>query len=188
MPMPAVASDFSPLLRDAARGLAQQMVFWGQDVRHGSSNLLLRFGMERRPSAGLTGTSCYSMAWDGGLIELHGAVASWTAGKGGVGCVFCRDRERIDLWLGEKPPIPGRESGEFGDAETRWEAFRHFLSWLCRYEDWVEEMAGDGWREAGFRALKKLPKGKPWLAPEFARAWWTRALEGTVPRAKHFSI
>ena len=45
-------------LNDAARGLGQQMVFWGLDVRHPEGNRLVHSGMTREPSTGLKGTSC----------------------------------------------------------------------------------------------------------------------------------
>ena len=40
-------------LSDAARGLGQQMVFWGHDVRHGGGNGLTRHGLARTKSPGL---------------------------------------------------------------------------------------------------------------------------------------
>ena len=175
-------------LSDAARGLGQQMVFWGHDVRHGGGNDLTRHGLARTKSPGLAGTSCYSIEWEDGLIELHGAVVSWThlARASGVvdGLIFCRERGRIDLWQGEGPPIPGREHGETGSAEQRWLAFRPFLRWLVNYEQWVLAQLGPAWRPACWRAIKRLPKGKPWLPPELALKWWKLALDDTPPRSK----
>ena len=118
------------ILSDAARGIAQQMVFWGHDVRHPAGNALVRFGLERSPSPGLTGTSCYSMPWENGMIELHGAVASWTPPPGEIGSVFCRDRGGIALWHGRLAPVPGSEHGVVGTVEERWLAFRPLLRWL----------------------------------------------------------
>lgn len=172
------------VLSDAARGLAQQMVFWGHDVRHPSGNALVRFGLSRTPSTGLSGTSCYSMPWEGGIIELHGAVASWTPTVGGTGCVFCRDRGRIDLWRGNIPPVPGRQHGESGAPELRCEAFMPFLRWLVSYEQWTAETLGAEWRSGCWRAIKRLPKGKPWLPPAAALQWWKLASNSNPPRAK----
>lgn len=175
----------SPIsLNDAARGLAQQMVFWGHDVRHADGNALVRFGLVRAPSPGLTGTSCYQMPWEGGRIELHGAVASWTAPADGMGCVFCRDLGRVDLWTGDQPPVPGRQRGHSGNAEERWQAVLPLLRWLLTYEIWVSENLGDPWRVACWRAIKKLPKGKPWLPPHLALKWWELAAAGNPPRPK----
>ena len=185
--IPAVlASSPSPLLviNDAARGLAQQMVFWGHDVRHPAGNALVHFGLGRTPSPGLTGTSCYAMAWEGGLIELHGAVASWTPPTDGTGSIFCRDRARIDLWQGSLPPIPGRQHGESGSPEARLEAFQPFVRWLVVYEQWAAETLGTEWRMACWRAIRKLPKGKAWLPPAPALKWWKLATDSTPPRAK----
>jgi hypothetical protein len=181
----ATLNAISPgIMNDAARGLAQQMVFWGHDVRHLDGNALVRFGLQRSPSPGLTGTSCYRMPWEGGVIELHGAVASWTPPAGGAGSVFCRDLGRIDLWAEPSPPIPGRERGESGSFVQRWEAFQPFLRWLVTYEMWVSETLGDPWRLACWRANKRLPKGKPWLAPDLALKWWELAAQGNPQRAR----
>lgn len=179
------AIDIPPVfLSDAARGLAQQMVFWGHDVRHPSGNLLLRFGLRRSPSPGLTGTSCYSMPWEDGLIELHGAVASWTTHEAGVGILFCRDKCRVGLWNGPRPPVPGQENGAAGAVDERWLAFQPFLRWLIAYEQWILETLGTEWRAACWRALKRLPKGKPWLPPTLALEWWKLAAESRAPRPK----
>lgn len=171
-------------LSDVARGLAQQMVLWGHDVRHADGNALVRFGLVRRPSTGLTGTSCYAMPWENGLIELHGAVASWTAPAGEVGCIFSRDFCRIDLWDAARPPIPGRENGCAGTAEERWNASLPLLRWLVEYETWAYAALGDAWRTGTWRALKRLPKAKPWIPPHLALRWWKLALLGNPPRPK----
>lgn len=182
--MPVLLTPFSVSLNDAARGLAQQMVFWGHDVRHPAGNALVRFGLKRNPSPGLAGTSCYRMEWEDGLIELHGAIASWTAPPGGTGSVFCRDRGRIDLWHGASPPVPGREQGDAGSAAERWYAFQPFLRWLVAYENQVPEALGADWRPGCWRAIKRLPKGKPWLPPALALKWWELAASGIPPRPK----
>jgi hypothetical protein len=178
LPSPSVS------LNDAARGLAQQMVFWGHDVRHPDGNALVRFGLNRNPSPGLAGTSCYRMEWEDGLIELHGAIASWTPPPGGTGSVFCRDLGRIDLWCGASPPVPGREHGEPGSAVERWQAFQPFLRWLVTYENHASNELGTDWRPGCWRAIKRLPKGKPWLPPALALKWWKIAASGVPPRPK----
>lgn len=171
-------------LSDAARGMAQQMVWWGHDVRHPDGNALLRFGMERKPSPGLTGTSCYSAAWQGGRIELHGAVASWTPGTDAAGCVFSRNCGRIAIWKGREAPIPGREDGEVGSADERWQAARPLMEWLVAYEEWVIEALGASWRSGCWAAVKQLPKGKRWLPPAEALRWWKLAVTSTPPRPR----
>lgn len=171
-------------LTDAARGLAQQMVLWGHDVRHPGGNALVRFGMERSPSPGLTGTSCYSQPWESGRIDLHGAVASWTDFRNGPGCIFCRDEGGIQLWLEQRSPVPGQDHGVAGSPRERWDAFIPFLRWLAAYEAWVPATLGHAWRGETYRALARLPKGKPWLPPALALRWWNLALTGLPPRAK----
>lgn len=181
----SVAPPISPAsLNDAARGLAQQMVFWGHDVRHPGGNALVRFGMSRTPSPGLTGTSCYSMPWENGRIELHGAVASWSPSTAGNGCIFSRDRARIDLWKWDRPPIPGREYGTHAPLADRWLAFQPLLRWLIAYEEWVDQTLGTEWRGACWRAIKRLPKGKSWLPPALALQWWRLAATSNPPRPK----
>jgi hypothetical protein len=182
--VPTLRASSSVILNDAARGLTQQMVFWGHDVRHPEGNSLVRFGMLRSPSPGLAGTSCYSMPWQNGLIELHGAVASWTPDHPGDGCIFSRDLGRIDLWNGNHPPIPGREHGSGGSPDLRWSAFQPFLHWLVGYEQWIAQTHGADWRPGCWRAIKRLPKGKPWLHPELALKWWENAAAGAPPRPK----
>ena len=179
--MPAAVSKSTTTLHDAAQGLAQQMVWWGHDVRHPAGNALVRYGLKRTPSPGLAGTSCYSMPWRDGLIELHGAVASWTAPAGSNGCIYNRDRRRIDLWHGEHAPIPGREFGEIGLTAERWQALLPLLVWLVGYEEWIHETLGPAWRTGCARALKKLPTGKPWLPPALALKWWKLAITLTHP-------
>jgi hypothetical protein len=180
----APAFQSSVCLNDAARGLTQQMVFWGHDVRHPDGNSLVRFGLARSPSPGLTGTSCYSMSWENGRIELHGAVASWTPELPGNGSIFCRDRARIDLWTGNQAPIPGRQHGFAGSPEARWSGFLPMLRWLIAYESWVQEKLGPDWRAGCWRAIKRLPKGKPWLPPQLATEWWQLAATSNPPRPK----
>lgn len=183
--MPAATAPCQIFLSDPARGLAQQMVFWGHDVRHPDGNSLVRFGMERSHSPGLTGTSYYSMPWENGMIELYWAVASWTPAPGGKGCLFCRDLGRIALWNGPLPPIPGRENGVAGSVDERWSAFLSFLRWLLGYEQWILKTHDSAWRNGCWRALKRLPKGKPWQPPHLAMKWWKLAASGNPPRPKN---
>lgn len=182
--MPATTLFPNLALGDAARGLAQQMVFWGHDVRHPEGNALVRFGLKRSASPGLTGTSCYSMPWENGMIELHGAVASWTPLRGDTGVTFCRDQRKITLWHGLSAPIPGREFGVAGTADESWQAFYPLLHWLLNYEQWIEKSHGPAWRTGCWRALKRLPKGKPWLPPPLALKWWQLAAAGDPPRPR----
>jgi len=172
-------------LSDAARGLAQQMVFWGNDVRHPEGNALTRFGLTRNPSPGLQGTSCYSTDWEGGLLELHGVVVSWTSAGEKPGCLYCRERKFISLWEENDAPVPGADHCLCGTATQRWEAFQPLLCWLVRYEEWISGNLEADWRERGWRAIRKLPKGKQWLPPAQAFSWWTLAMGGAPPRPKN---
>lgn len=181
------ATEIRTHLADAARGLAQQMILWGFDVRHPDGNALIRFGLIRHPSRGLQGTSCYSTDWEDGLIELHGAVASWTAPSDECGCVFCRDRRIISLWDHDQPPVPGQDLRCAGTPLQRWTAFQPLLRWLVEYERWVISHLTAGWRDRSWKTIRRLPKGKPWLPPSMALQWWTLALAGAPPRPKTLS-
>lgn len=70
------------------------MYFWGRDVLH-EGHLLLRYGFEKRPSTGLQGTSCYSKAWQKGMIELHGACAGWYPDSTGQEGFLFIDRKSV---------------------------------------------------------------------------------------------
>lgn len=164
--------------------MAQQMVWWGHDVRYPSGNLLIQFGMTRSPSPGLTATSCYRMSWENGLIELHGAVASWTPDKDRSGIVFTRDRGLMEIWNGSQPPIPGSEFGRHAPPAERWQAAQSLIRWIASYEQWIHQSLGPEWRMGCWRAIRRLPKGKPWLPPSTAREWWTLASTKTPPRSK----
>jgi hypothetical protein len=180
--MNSAATFLSGVLGDAARGLAQQMVWWGHDVRHPDGNLLVRHGMTRRPSPGLTGTSCYALTWEGGLIELHGAVASWVSADVMLpGVVYSRDQGRVALWRSGVPPVPGREFGCHGPADERWRAALPLIRWIAGYESWIDATAGSAWRLGCWRAIRRLPKGKPWLPPGTAREWWEQAATAQQP-------
>jgi hypothetical protein len=172
--------EFAPTstgLRQLARALGQQMVWWGHDVNHPQGNLLVLGGLERLASPGLKGTSCYRADWEGGWVELHGAVASWTSAPGGTGVMFSRERARVELWAGSRPPIPGKEVGVHADASTRGWAALPLIRWVADYEDWVHDTIGPEWRLGCWRALRRLPKARRWLPPAEARDWWRRSRE-----------
>ena len=99
--------------------------------------------------------------------------------------MFCRDLGSIALWYGRMAPVPGREHGVVGTVEERWLAFRPFLRWLLGYEQWIHKTYGSAWRMGCWRALKRLPKGKPWLPPHLALKWWELAASGNPPRPKN---
>lgn len=170
-------------LSDAARGLRQQMAFWGHDVRHPEGNWLIQFGMDREPSSGLTGTSCYSAPWEDGRVMLHGAVACWFS-DGNPGTIYCRERQKIELWKANHPPIPGRERGTHGAAAEVWMSFQPLLRWLVRYEEALRSRHGADWRQCTWRCTKALPKSPAWLPPESALAWWRSAAAGNPVRPK----
>ena len=103
------------LLRDLADGLLQQMYLWGCDVRCRQGNLLVIHGMQRIERADIAkseGTSRYRMPWEGGVVELHGSYASWSAREVATnGILFVRHRRRLFLCNAGEPVTPGEYEG-----------------------------------------------------------------------------
>ncbi len=192
---PAVAAgesspNFAYLFRDLACGMGQQMFFWGRDAIQPEGNIFVGCGFRKRPSAGLQGTSCYSLDWAGGVIELHGSHAGWIGPDGGF--LFIRPLGRCVRWIASTLPIPGKWPA--ANFDTRADASLHassipFLSWWLDHEARVARIAGPSYRDACHRQYKKLPKTRPWLAPAIATAWVTRLRDqpASTPRARKLS-
>lgn len=177
-------------IRDLADGMRQQMFFWGRDAIHPDGNLFIHSGFKKRASTGLQGTSCYSLEWQGGVIELHGSHAGWI-GQGG-GFIFIRPLGRCVRWTSASLPVPGNWQAD--QYDTRADSILHelaipFLNWWLAHEARVTEIAGPDFRTACFRQFKKLPKTRPWLAPHDATRWVTQLRDHpeSVPRARRFS-
>jgi len=183
------AARLGGLLRDLTAGLRQQMVFWGRDVVHPAGNLLLAQGFSKAQSAGLQGTSCYGLPWQGGRIELHGACAGWYAADGGF--VFIRPHGKCFLWRGGDSPVPGEWPAlmlEASDVHQLAARCRPFLEWWLHSERWIVETHGASYRDACHLHVKRLPKGRPWLPPAAAVKWVAAFLDdpAATPRAKRF--
>jgi hypothetical protein len=153
-------------------GLRQQMYFWGKDVKHKQGNLLIAAGLERRTSLGLKGTSCYSMKWERGWIELHGACAGWYSEEGSF--TYIRTHHRCLGWDGQQPPVPGvweKDRLIPLPAHELYERALPFLNWWLTYETGVMRDHGRKYRERCHREFRKLPKSRPWLPPTEALEW-----------------
>jgi len=178
------------LMRDLAAAFNQQMFFWGRDAIHPSGSLFLKSGFRKRPSEGLQGTSCYTLPWKNGIIELHGSHAGWFGNGGGF--LFVRPLGRCVRWLNENTPVPGKWLAN--DYQTSADESLHemaipFLDWWLDHEQTLERLAGRAYRQECHRLFGKLPKTRPWLAPQEAVNWITilRDEPSTLPRAKHFT-
>lgn len=174
------------LFRDLADGFGQQMFFWGRDAIHSDGNIFIRSGFQKRASNGLQGTSCYSLPWQGGHIELHGSHAGWF-GQGG-GFLFVRPLSRCVRWLDETPPPPGiwpREKYQSAADDALHKMAVPFLDWWLEHERTVAQITGVQYRQECFRLYKKLPNTRAWLAPQQAVRWITalRDEPQTLPRA-----
>lgn len=175
---------------DFAHGMRQQMFFWGRDAIHPGGNLFVHHGFRKRPSTGLQGASCYSLDWQGGVIELHGSHAGWIGPDGGF--LFIRPLGRCVRWRAATLPVPGDWQPHHYD--TRVGAALHalavpFMNWWLAHEAHVANIAGPAYRGACHRQFKKLPKTRPWLAPNEATRWIThlRNHPESLPRARRFS-
>jgi len=148
--------------RDLADGMRQQMFFWGRDAIHPEGNLFIHSGFQKRASTGLQGTSCYSLDWQGGVIELHGSHAGWIGKHGGF--LFIRPLGRCVRWIDASLPVPGVWQPHQYNTHTG--ASLHslaisFLDWWLAHEAHVARIAGPEFRHACFRQFKKLPKTRP---------------------------
>ncbi len=161
------------------------------DAAHPCGNMFQKRGFRKSPSAGLKGTSCYSLPWQGGEIFLHGACVGWFPADKCGGFLFIRPMGRCFIWKGTELPVPGKwPRGLLAavDPADDAPAFAPFLSWLLDHEETVRRGVGEAYRAACHRKFRSLPKSRPWLAPADGEAWLRRFLEDSsrTPSAKHF--
>lgn len=180
----------SPLLRDLAQGFHQQMYFWGLDVAHRSGNLLVAAGFDRRPSPGLTGTSCYRLPWQHGVIELHGTYAGFQTRTGGA--YYVRPLERCGRWRSPHPPVAGhwdREAFDTQASPTLIDEIRPLLEWWLDHERHINNELGTSWRQRGFKQFRKLSQSRRWLDPNTSTHWLQSLLRDpeTTLRARRFT-
>ncbi len=169
-----VGKSPAAVLRELAKGLKQQMYYWGRDVLHPAGNLLEKQGFTKHPSTGLQGTSCYAMPFENGTIELHGACAGWYPGESGEdGFIYIRPMGKCFLWKGGSAPVPGewpQESLAVLPGELPGAALR-FIRWWILSEEWIAENTGPDYRNECHRVHKRLPTSKAWLRPAEMMGW-----------------
>lgn len=179
--MNAPDSRLRGLIRDLTDGLAQQMYFWGRDVRHPEGNALLRAGLQRiaRINNEGEGSSLYRIERGVGWIELHGFCAGWRSqDPKATGMLYIRRCHRIFLASGSM--TPGRHdmsrlrSGSTDEILLAGEAF---LRWWIDYEKWAAQELGTTWRQECWRDYVKLRHARPWLSPAQAVDWLLHFLE-----------
>jgi len=188
---PCKARPPSAILRDLSAALIQQMFYWGMDAAHSGGNIFQKCGFRKSPSAGLQGTSCYTLSWQGGEIFLHGACVGWFPPKYKGGFLFIRPLGRCFIWKGMELPVPGKWPCELlapVDPSDHVTAFGPFLSWLLDHEKMIGREMGEAYRTACHRKYRSLPKSRPWLAPADGEAWMRLLLGNPVqtPSAKRF--
>lgn len=189
---PRNARPPSAIMRDLSAALIQQMFYWGMDAAHSGGNVFEKRGFRRSASAGLKGTSCYSLPWQGGGIFLHGACVGWFPPENEGGFLFIRPLGRCHIWKGGDLPVPGKWPRDLlapVNPADHVSAFAPFLSWLLDHEEMIRREMGDTYRAACQRKYRSLPKSSPWLAPADGEAWLRLFLENPpqAPPAKRFS-
>jgi len=171
------------LIRDAARGLAQQMFFWGCDACHPEGNLLERSGLRRieRAEQHGEGSSRYWVNWRRGVVELHSFCAGWYPDNPvRTGAVFIRSQERLLSCTGGEPLVPGRyQNSRFGRGGTDdlLAAIPALLAWVCHHEEQVFQLAGAGYRQKCWTRYLSKPGARPWLPPDEAARWFREFLQ-----------
>lgn len=170
-------SQLRVALRDAAKAAYCQMYYWGRDVLHPDGNLLVRFGFERIAKSSKEGTSRYRLAWQEGIIELHGFCAGWYPDSGG-GICYDRKHESWRLWdSGDLPDPAGlvrrevnfsQDNGRLPDLLQR---SARFLTWVLTYERWSMAQWGVEARRGHHRDFTRLLSRKRWLPPEPSLNW-----------------
>ncbi|MFD2255210.1 hypothetical protein ACFSSA_00850 [Luteolibacter algae] len=186
-------NEINPAIkRDLESALRQQMFYWGMDASFWSGNLFLEKGFSKSPSRGLQGTSCYSLPWKDGSIELHGACAGWYNADGNDGFIYIRTYERCFHWHGNNLPVPGdweADSLSPLDLEKSMNLLSPFLEWWLDFESFVHNRTERTYRKKCFKKYKSLPKARPWLKPHAGMAWLQSLLNDplSVSRAKKFN-
>ena len=154
------------------------MFYWGQDIIHQDSNLLLDEGFQRdssRARGGLKGSSCYRKAWQGGRLELYGSCAGWYGEHGGF--TFIRPQRRCVIWKSAtETPIPGIWQPNCIATNTAREelyyASHPLLDWLISYEHTILNRYGHEYRLETYKRYQKVPKAKAWIEPSTALEWF----------------
>lgn len=178
-PSGRAGSQARSLLRDLADGLAQQMIFWGQDVKHPGGNLLVRAGMTRiaRERVGQEGSSRYRQEWQGGVIEIHGFCAGWYPAEG-EGVIFIRNRQRLLGVRGGMPTVPGAYEGlKAPSPDALLAGVRPLVQWWIAYEERVAAVTPPAYREACWQRARRLAKARAWLPPAEVVPWLRRFLD-----------
>jgi len=175
------------LLSDVCRGLQQQMIFWGCDIRQGGVPVRLGFEkLPRRDAAG-EGSSRYRLHSAEGILEIHSFCAGWYP-RNGEGVVFIRQAQRVFVCTSGKPVEPGH----YGDRlraqspDRILEMVRPLVRSVADYETLVMAAMSPAYRAACWRLAAGRQGFRPWLRPEQAVDWFEGFLAdpAQVPRPR----
>ena len=185
-----LASNSIGLLNDFTKALGQQLYFWGCDVRHPRGNLLCEFGLERRKEEGVKGSSCYSMAYKGDIIELHGLCVGRYSEQN-PSFLYTRQYKRCWVYEDAKPPVPGHYDKKLihtKSVDRVEQASRGFLEWWLEYESWIQAHTDSGYRQRCHQIFRRKSKTSAWLKPADALDWLQQYMDSptTLQRSKRW--
>lgn len=161
------------IYNELLRGLKQQLWFFGQDTSDRENNLFEQYGFYRYRTPGHGGSNRYKIRWGIRTLELHSFCVG-IYGNNQDGFIFIRAYEQAYLYLGKKPPVPGRyretylafpSAGE--DKKGFYETSSEFLEWLEHYESWIDDTYGKEYRLDCYEKYHRK-----WLEPDKARKWF----------------
>lgn len=142
----------------------QQMWCWGQDIRCPEGNLLLAYGLTRKPPPEtVKGSSRYH--WSGSethqLLLWGFGLAYMQIGTGGLFLKRFGFTPRLlagdplnQIWaLDQLPRVRLPRTSEEGQKTLT--LFAALLRWISRYEQWIQETCGCAYRQHCLSAWQK---------------------------------
>jgi hypothetical protein len=163
----------------AADLLNQQLWCWGRDIQHPDGNILLKHGFMRvRPPEDHQGSSAYTLR----LADEH-TMIMWGFGlfcgqkeKGGVFIMRFGFNPRhteaaelmLPIWTTAQLPELRTPTSSFECAAAR-DLLVRALNWISRYEGWVIDTFGIGYRRQCVKVWDKAVVPAEWTATEWLR-------------------
>lgn len=159
------AEIFTPEIKELGeRLLHHQCWFFGQDIRHESGNLLIRFGFERFgvPSEKSGSNNYRFRSTDDTEINLWGWGVFFGNEKGGILIKrydFCPRLLKVGklyfpVFKSENLPL-NRMPRENLEIRTARKITAQFIEWVLEYETWIEGECGKYWRRKNLREWER---------------------------------
>lgn len=145
--------------------------------------MIVQAGLTRIPRSVTSGegSSRYRETWRGGWIEIHSFCAGfYHPAKSGI--LFSRADARVSCATpGSAPdPVFHRRRRDASDPDGVLAAVPPFLEWLLDYEDRVEKLRGQAYRQRCWTRLGGRKFGPP---PDEQRRWLASLLDS--PQTTH---